>query len=62
MSGSAENKFDLEFPIDPNFRSIPPRMTVERYVEFSEAKVPYGQRDRRRGPEQTRPPAEPFEL
>jgi len=53
---------DLEFPIDPEFHSAPPKMSIKRYVEFSEAKVPYGLRDRRRGPENTRPPEEPFEL
>jgi hypothetical protein len=62
MSGSAENNFDLEFPIHPNFHSLPPRMTIERYIEFSDAKVPYAQRNRRRAPELTRPPEEPFEL
>jgi hypothetical protein len=52
----------LEFPIDASFYSAPPRMPIEQYLEFSEAKVPYGERDRRRGPEHTRPPEEPFEL
>jgi hypothetical protein len=64
MSNSGEkiNQIGLEFPIDPDFYSAPPKMTLERYLEFSEAKVPYGQRDQRRGPENTRPPEEPFEL
>jgi hypothetical protein len=60
-----EEKVDgggLDFPVDPGFYSVPPKMTIERYLEFSEPKVPYGQRDQRRGPNDTRPPEEPFEL
>jgi hypothetical protein len=64
MSNFAEESddLDLEFPIDPTFYSAPPKMSAERYIEFSEARVPYGERDRRRGPDRTRPPEEAFEL
>lgn len=61
-SGEASDKFGLEFPIDPGFYSAPPKMTLERYLKFCEPKVPYGDRDRRNGPDKTRPPEEPFEL
>ena len=57
-----EDESDLQFPIDPEFYSDPPKMTLEEYLRYTEPKVPYGQRDRRRGPENSRPPEEPFEL